>query len=154
MKKFTSKKLVPYVPNITNPPSQLLGKFTHVVISTTNSPAPNNESATRCIGLPVKPEDWQLHAFWLWRRKAEKAEEAARGMRPMAGLTREEAMPWIRRRRKAGGKVRMERERRTWAGDLERMVKMRIGEAILRVPRLGDFEERWLWSFGIEFMDD
>jgi hypothetical protein len=64
-------------------------------------------------------------------RRAANAEEKNKGKIPRAGRTREEIIPWMRRMRKAGGKVRIERARRVCGVDFVKIVKFRREPAII-----------------------
>lgn len=79
----------------------------------------------------MSPLDWQPHFFSFASRMAENAELKKRGKMLMAGLTREEHMPTINRMRNAGGKVASDIARRQCGVDLEKMVRLRTGPAMI-----------------------
>jgi hypothetical protein len=66
-------------------------------------------------------------------KRALNAELKKSGRMPMAGLTSSAAMPWMRRRMKAGRNVARERARRAWGADLVKIVKLRRGPGMLVV---------------------
>ena len=58
---------------------------------------------------------------------APNADDAESGSSPIAGLKREEVMPWIRSIMNAGGNVKMVRALRIYAGVLLVILKLKIG---------------------------
>ena len=58
---------------------------------------------------------------------APNADDADSGSSPIAGLKREEVMPWIRSTTNAGGNVKMVRALRICAGLLLVILKLKIG---------------------------
>lgn len=83
------------------------------------------------IGERIRLNGSQSHSFSLQRMAAPNADDAESGSSPIAGLKREEVMPWIRSIMNAGGNVKMVRALRICAGLLLMILKLKIGEVIL-----------------------
>jgi hypothetical protein len=114
--QITNQEIRPIRHPITPNPS-LLGKNTQVKITHTSNPVPSSKSNTKYTGVPENPLGWQPHFFSLARSSAEYVELRKSGRMPIAGFTRLEQTPTMRRIRKAGRKVARDMARRTWGVD-------------------------------------